>query len=129
MTGKITIIKYTLATILCSFVLLHTAVGQGIKKSPARNSSVKTSKAKGPVKGTITADMDCSVKINGTAKPIIIKAGAIASVVLKIGDNTIEAVATNKKSIFKSIVKVEAGETPRVEVDFFANIKFLEYIK
>jgi hypothetical protein len=129
MTGKITIIKYTLATILCSFVLLNTTVGQGVKKSPANISSVKAGKAKGPVKGTITADMDCSVTINGTAKPIVIKAGGTASVLLKIGDNTVEAIATGKKSLFKNIVKVEAGETPRVEVAFLASIKFLEYIK
>ena len=129
MIRKNTIIKYALATILCSFVLLHTAIGQSVKKAPAGVSSFKPGKAKGPVKSIITADMDCSVKINGAIKPVIIKAGASASVLLNIGDNTIEATATDKKSLFKNIVKVQAGESPRVEVAFFANIKFLEYIK
>jgi ankyrin repeat protein len=48
---------------------------------------------------------------------------------LNIGDNTIEAIAADKKSIFKNILRVQAGETPKVEVLFFANNKFLEYVR
>ncbi len=135
MVIKITFIKYAFATILCLFVIFQSAVGQSAKKADnqsAKKSLTKTTvikPAKGPVKATITTDMDCSLIINSGAKPIIIKAGITTPILLNIGENKIEATATDKKSVYKNVIKVEAGETPKVEVSFFANNKFIDYIK
>jgi hypothetical protein len=67
MIRKTTFIKCMLASIVSLFVASQTSVGQTVKKIPAKTAAVKP--AKGPVKATITADMDCTVKITGVAKP------------------------------------------------------------
>jgi len=84
---------------------------------------------KGAAKGTLAADMDCSVKINNGAKPIMLKAYTPTDVTLKAGDNLIEAVSVDKKSTYKRSVTVKAGETVVVEISFFEDGKFLDYVK
>lgn len=131
MARKITTFKYILATTICLFVILQTSIGQNAKKasSPAAKKLPAGKLGKGTVKAIVAVDMDCSVKINGAAKPLNVKAGATVPVQLNFGENTIEAISADKKSVFKNIIKVQAGETPRVEVSFYANNKFIDYIK
>lgn len=98
---------------------------QAKKPSPAAAAAA----AKGAAKGTLAADMDCSVKVNGGAKPVALKAYTPVDVSLKAGDNSIEALSADKKSTYKSTVKAKAGETVLVEISFFDDGKFLDYIK
>jgi len=84
---------------------------------------------KGTAKGTLAADMDCSVKVNGAAKLYNVKAYNAQDVMLKAGENTIEATSADKKSTFKRSVTAKAGETVVIEISFFEDGKFLDYIK
>lgn len=84
---------------------------------------------KGSAKGTLAADMDCSVKINGGAKPIALKAYTSQQVVLKAGDNAIEAISADKKATYKRNITAKAGETVFIEISFFEEGKFLDYVK
>ncbi|HEX8517392.1 MAG TPA: ankyrin repeat domain-containing protein [Bacteroidia bacterium] len=105
------------------FILLSaTAVFSQAKKPPV-------AAAKGSAKGTLAADMDCSVKINGGAKPVALKAYTPTDVPLKVGENKIEAIASDKKSTYKRSITVKAGETVVVEISFFEDGKFLDYVK
>ncbi|MGZ4035721.1 MAG: ankyrin repeat domain-containing protein [Bacteroidia bacterium] len=97
---------------------------------PAKGAPVKG--AKGPVaaaKGTLAADMDCTVKLNGGTKLISLKAYTPLEVVLKAGDNSVEATSTDKKASFHNSVTGKPGETVVVEISFFDDSKFLDYIK
>lgn len=80
-------------------------------------------------KGTLAADMDCTVKINGAAKLISLKAYTPLDVILKVGDNSIEATSMDKKSTYRNNITGKAGETVIVEISFFDDNKFLDYIK
>lgn len=80
-------------------------------------------------KGTIAADSDCSVKINGSNKLISVKAYTPMEITINIGDNTIEATTLDKKSTYKRTIKGKAGETNIIEISFFEDGKFLDYIK
>ncbi len=108
------------------FFFNTTAYAQGNKK-PAAGS--KGAPAKASAKGTLAADMDCTVKINGAAKLINLKAYAPLEVVLKVGDNSIEAVSIDKKSTYRNSIIGKPGETVIVEISFFDDSKFLDYIK
>jgi hypothetical protein len=120
MSLKNAILKFTF---LLSFVFAtHLASAQA--KKPATAAA-----AKGGAKGTLAADMDCSVKINGSAKPVSLKAYSPMDVTLKVGENKIEAVSADKKSTFKRSVTVKSGETVVVEISFFEDGKFLDYVK
>jgi len=107
-------------TLLFIAIFSSFAFAQGKKPAPA---------AKGSAKGTVASDMDCSVKINGSAKLIAIKAYTPTDVTLKVGDNLIEATSADKKSNYRRNVTVKAGETAIVEISFFEDGKFLDYIK
>jgi hypothetical protein len=85
--------------------------------------------AKGSAKGTLAADMDCSVKINGAAKPVNVKAYSAMEVTLKAGENKIEAISADKKSTFKTTVNAKPGEKLVIEISFFEDGKFLDYVK
>jgi hypothetical protein len=84
---------------------------------------------KGSAKGTLAADMDCSVKINGSAKPVALKAFTAQVVPLKVGENNIEALSTDKKATYKRSVTAKPGETVFIEISFFEEGKFLDYVK
>ncbi len=143
MKSKTTLTKHVLACIIFLFITMHPLLSQDAKKSstktPAPKSSVKPAtktatkvsakESKVPVKATITSDMDCTVKINGAAKEIKVKANTPVPALLKIGENTIEALGSDLKSTFKNTVLAQAGETKKVNVSFLGENKFLEYIK
>lgn len=84
---------------------------------------------KGSAKGTLAADMDCNVKVNGAAKLIAVKAYTAQAVVLKVGENSIEATSTDKKSTYKRNIAAKSGETVLIEISFFDPAKFLDYVK
>ncbi len=109
-------LTFLFVTIFCSFAFSQA-------KKPAAPAG------KGTGKGTLAADMDCSVKINGSAKLIAVKAYTPVDVTLKVGDNLIEATSTDKKSNYRRNITVKAGETAIVEISFFADGKFLDYVK
>lgn len=111
--------KFFLLLLICTFSL--PVFSQ--KKPPAAAAG------KGTAKGTLAADMDCSVKINNGAKPVALKAYTPTDVTLKVGDNTIDAVSADKKSTYKRTVSCKAGETVIVEISFFEDGKFLDYVK
>ncbi len=119
--------KQTMISRIFTIILLFTfstlffnqALAQA-KKAPA---------AGGTAKGTLAADMDCSVKVNGSAKLFSVKAYTPLEVMLKAGDNTIEAVTTDKKSTYRRDIKAKAGEIVIVEISFFDDGKFLDYVK
>jgi hypothetical protein len=117
---KNTLLRFT-------FLLLTVFITQSLfsqaKKTPPGAA------AKGGAKGTLAADMDCSVKINGSAKPIALKAYSPMDVTLKVGENKIEAVSSDKKSTYKKSITVKSGETVVVEISFFEDGKFLDYVK
>jgi len=106
-------------------ILASPAVFAQVKKTPPATAAA----GKGAAKGTLAADMDCSVKINGSAKPVSLKAYTPMDVTLKVGENKIEALSSDKKSTYKRTVTVKAGETVLVEISFFEDGKFLDYIK
>lgn len=99
----------------------HLVFSQVKKTTPAAGGKT--------AKGTLAADMDCSVKINGAAKPIILKAYTSQQVILKAGENIIEAVSSDKKSTNKKSVNAKPGETVFIEISFFDESKFLDYVK
>lgn len=111
-----------LTVLFLIFFTSHTLFSQ-VKKTPVAAAG------KGSAKGTLAADMDCSVKINGAAKPVALKAYTPMDVTLKVGENKIEALSSDKKSTYKRTVTVKAGETVLVEISFFEDGKFLDYIK
>jgi hypothetical protein len=101
-----------------------TAFPQDAKKAPA-----KESKTTGVSKGSLAADLDCSVKLNGSPNPIQVKAFTPLIVTIRSGDNSLEATSADKKSSFKATVKGVPGETTLVEISFFDDSRFLEYVK
>lgn len=112
------------AFVFLLIMICATAFPQAVKKAPP-----KESKTPGASKGSLTADLDCSVKLNGSPNLIQVKAFTPLIVALKTGDNTLEATSADKKSSFKSTVKGVAGETTLVEISFFDDSRFLEYVK
>jgi len=117
---KNTILKF-------SFLFLFASISNTLLSQAKKPVAAAASKA--PAKGKIAADMDCSVKINGAAKAIVVKAYSPVDVVLKAGENKIEAIANDKKSTFKSTINAKGGETTIIEVSFFEDGKFLDYVK
>ena len=82
-----------------------------------------------PTKATLAADMDCSVKINGAAKLIMVKGYDPTATTINVGENYIEATSADKKSTYRTSVVGTAGETTLIEISFFDDSKFLDYIK
>jgi hypothetical protein len=115
-----------IVVVLVWFSAISTVFAQGAKKPVA---GAKAGAAKASAKGTMAADMDCTVKLNGAAKLINLKAYTGMEVVLKVGDNSIEAVSLDKKSTYRNSITAKSGETVLVEISFFDDSKFLDYIK
>ncbi len=111
------------------FFLLLVVTSKIISSQPPAKAPKTEIKGGGAPKGTFTADLDCSVKLNASPKIIQLKADTPVIVALKAGDNSVEATSIDKKSNFKSSVKGVVGETTRVEISFFDNKRFLEYVK
>lgn len=95
----------------------------------AKKGGAATAAKGGSAKGTLAADMDCMVKVNGSAKLYSAKAYTALDITLKVGDNVIEATTTDKKSTYRRDIKAKAGETVIIEISFFEDGKFLDYIK
>jgi hypothetical protein len=113
-----------------TIMLFASTVTVAFAQAPKKNtSSSKTPVVKGIAKGTLAPDMDCTVKLNGVAKLISLKAYTPLDVILKPGDNIFEAITVDKKSTIKNTVVGKPGETVIVEISFFDDNKFLDYIK
>lgn len=116
----------SILVVMVWFSAISMVCAQGAKKPVA---GAKAGAAKTSAKGTLAADMDCTVKLNGAAKLINLKAYTGMDVVLKVGDNSIEAVSLDKKSTYRNSIIAKPGETVLVEISFFDDSKFLDYIK
>jgi hypothetical protein len=108
--------------------LLLVIISENIVAQAPKKAAAKESKS-GSAKGSLAADMDCTVKLNGSPNPVSLKAYTPLTVPLKVGDNSIEAISADKKSSFKTTVKGVAGENILVEISFFDDRRFLEYVK
>jgi len=125
---------FILVLLICcsSFPAFSQAKKPATAATPAKGGTTPAkgaTTAKGAAKGTLAADMDCTIKINGVARPAVLKAYTPTDVPLKTGDNLIEAVSSDKKSTYKRTVTAKAGETVLVEISFFEDGKFLDYVK
>lgn len=111
------------------FLILFIYTGRAsFAQAPSKTVTNQRSTDMAP-KGSLLADIDCTVKINGAPKTIPLKAATPLVVNLKKGDNIIEAVTEDKKSSFKTTVKGEVGQTVPVEISFFDDKHFTDYIK
>jgi hypothetical protein len=110
------------------FLLLAIISKNTFAQAP-KKTTVKDAKSGGAAKGSLAADMDCTVKLNGSPTPIAIKAYTPFTVSLRAGENTLEAVSVDKKSRFNTTVKGVPGENTLVEISFFDDRRFLEYVK
>lgn len=113
------------AIFLLTFLTAGHLSAQAPKKTPPKAGPA----VKGSAKGTLAADMDCLVKINNSAKPISVKAYTPIDVSINVGENNIEATSSDKKSTFRKSVTAKAGETVIIEISFFDDGKFLDYVK
>src|SRR3569832_1421965 len=109
---------------LLLIVLSKSTFSQVTAKTPA-----KETKPSGAAKGSLAADMDCTVKLNGSPNFIQVKAYSPLVVPLKTGVNSIEATSMDKKSSFRTSVKGVPGELTLVEISFYDDSRFLEYVK
>lgn len=116
----------SLAVLILAFFFTSSTVFAQAKK-PAGGKAAPAPKA--AAKGTLAADMDCTVKLNGAAKLINLKAYTPLEVTLKVGDNSIEAQSIDKKANYRNTVVGVAGTTTIVEISFFDDSKFLDYIE
>lgn len=112
---------------IITFLLLSSVSNNTF--SQAAKPGAKPATAKGAAKGTIAADMDCVVKINGSATGVAVKAYTPKEVTLKVGENKIDALSSDKKSKYNRTITVKAGENAIIEISFFEDGKFLDYIK
>jgi len=117
-------IRNTTTLLAIIFSVFFTAGAHAQAKKTAGAAAAKPS-----AKGTLAADMDCSVKVNGSAKAYNVKAFTPMEVTINVGDNFIEATTLDKKSTYKRTIKAKAGETIIVEISFFDDGKFLDYVK
>lgn len=125
MEKKYTPFTKSIPLIFCLFIISQTLFAQPAKKAPAQGGKP----GKVTVKATIAADLDCQVTINGSATKLNVKAYTPLPVTLIGGDNSIDAISSDKKSTFHTSIKAVAGESPIIEVSFFDDSKFLDYIK
>ncbi len=116
--------NYAFITLFLVALTSTTIFAQAKKPLPVNTKNIKA-------KGIIAADLDCTVKVNGAAKIINVKAGVASVVVLNYGDNSIEATSTDKKSTatFQSVINVKDTARKIIEISFFEDGKFLDYIK
>ena len=101
----------------------------GAAKTTATKGAATTKNIK--ARGIIAADMDCTVKVNGSAKAINAKAYAPSVIMLTYGVNNIEAVSADKKTpaTFRTTVNVTDTTRQLIEISFFDASKFLDYVK
>jgi hypothetical protein len=125
-------ISSSFKTVFFTVLFLASATFIYAQPKPAAKPVAKPGGAKGkpvPTKATLAADMDCSVKINGAAKLVMVKAYTPLATTINTGENYIEATSSDKKSTFNRTVIGVAGETTIVEISFFDDSKFLDYVK
>lgn len=122
---------------LVFFLIIFSLFSQ---KPPAKTSF---GIPKGAVVATFFSDMDCYIKLNASTKVIpvvnnmmqtsvdkyIIKSGEPASLILKAGENKIEAFTLDNKNSLKKSVSAKANERPNIDLTFLGDNKFLDYIK
>ena len=114
----------------CLFILFFTFVTCAIAQvKPGSKPAAGVKGKPANVKATLAADMDCTVKINGSAKLISVKAYTPYPVTINVGKNTVECVSADKKSTYNTVVEGKPGEPTIVEISFFDDSKFLDYIK
>lgn len=101
------------------------------KGTPASKNSVPPNAKNIKARGIIAADLDCVVKVNGAAKPVNVKAYTQSVVWLTYGINNIEASPTDKKNTasFRTTIDVKDTSKQIVEISFFDDKKFLDYVK
>ncbi len=132
--------KNVLVSILLVAFAMSTSFSQSskAKTTPVKNATAKTTASKVPVntknikaRGIIAADMDCTVIVNGAKKVVNVKAYTASVVTLLYGPNSIEATSTDKAmpSSFKTSVNVKDTTKQIIEISFFDDRKFLDYIK
>lgn len=92
-------------------------------------AQAKKTTVKGTAKAKLAADMDCLVKVNKLSKPVSVKAYNPVDITIAPGQNSIEATGSDKKSVYRTTFTAKPGETVLVEISFFDDSKFLEYIK
>ncbi len=147
--AKIYLHKSFLFIVLVSFVCgLNTAYAQAKKGDTPKGKTTttpqktatpaKTNQAAKPAntknikaRGIIAADMDCLVKVNGSAKLVNATAYTAKVVMLVYGINTIEATSTDKKNpaSFRTTIDVKDTTKQIIEISFFDDKKFLDYVK
>ncbi len=125
--------------ILITFLLVLFTGGIAFSQSPkGKTTATKTTASKTPVntknikaRGIIAADMDCIVTVNAAKKTFNVKSGVATVVILNSGINTIEATSTDKAmvSTYKTSVTVKDTTKQIIEISFFDDRKFLDYIK
>ncbi len=122
--------KYSFFKVIAFLLVLLTASSSVFSQAKKPAAGAKAAPApKVSAKGTLAADMDCTVKLNGAAKVISLKAYTPLDVILKVGDNSIEAQSVDKKANYRNTIIGVAGTTTIVEISFFDDSKFLDYIK
>jgi hypothetical protein len=115
--------RRTIEFFVLFLLLIHTSYAQVSKATPVKKES------SGTAKGTLAADMDCTVKLNGSPKLVNLKAYTPLVVNLKTGENSVEALSSDKKSSVRKTIKGVAGDTALIEISFFDDSRFLEYVK
>jgi len=136
MTYLSSLLKTTLITVFLICIAEHGIAQTPAKKTSTTNTAKTTKPAQVNTKnikarGVIAADLDCIVKINGAAKTINVKASTASVVILPYGINTIEATSTDKgsPSTFKKTIDVKDTMRQIIDISFFDDKKFLDYVK
>jgi Ankyrin repeats (many copies) len=130
--------------IFITFILIATTTTDVLfaQAKPKTNPAGKTTAASKTTAGKpnpknikaraiIAADMDCAVKINGSAKIINAKAFAPSYAILNYGINQIEATSSDKTAgaVFRTTIDVKDSTRQIIEISFFDGNKFLDYVK
>ena len=130
-------IRILLTTLLFVAFASGLSFSQAVKAKTGTAVKPKVAGAAAPggknvkARGIIAADMDCIVTVNGAKKPVNVKAYTASVVILNSGNNTIEATSIDKTmaSSFKTIITVKDTTKQIIEISFFDDRKFLDYIK
>ncbi len=128
---------FILLTFLFVVFISGPAFSQATKAKPAAAKTTTANKTTAPggknikARGIIAADMDCIVTVNGAKKTVNVKAFTASVVILNSGLNTIDAVSTDKTmpSSYKTTVTVKDTNKQIIEISFFDDRKFLDYVK
>ena len=136
MRKRYSVLKYFIFTLLSFTFTLSSSYAQNPKGvatngKGAANKTAATNTKSIKARGIIAADLDCVVKVNGTSKIINVKAYTQSMVWLTYGINNIEATPADKKNTatFKTTIDVKDSTKQVVEISFFDEKKFLDYVK